>query len=102
MSQPIFRWNGDYFGFIASGRLYDKYANYCGWVDYMDFWRRDGAYLGELVDNVYILKRKSMAPRANKPIRPDPPLIVAPPPCPNRMPRSTRVGFKDALDQFGS
>ena len=28
MSQPIFRWNGDYFGFIASGRLYDKYANY--------------------------------------------------------------------------
>ena len=47
---PIFRWNGEHFGFIHRWRLFDSRSYYLGWVDEGEVWRRDGTFLGDLVD----------------------------------------------------
>jgi hypothetical protein len=60
---PIFRWNGEYFGFVHRWRLFDSRSYYLGWVDEDEVWRRDGTYLGELVDGCYVLRRRNAAPR---------------------------------------
>jgi hypothetical protein len=61
---PIFRWNGEHFGFIHRWRLFDSRSYYLGWVDEGEVWRRDGTFLGELVDGCYVLRRRNAAPRA--------------------------------------
>ena len=43
---PIFRWNGEYFGFVHRWRLFDSRSYYLGWVDEGEVWRRDGTFLG--------------------------------------------------------
>jgi hypothetical protein len=98
---PIFRWNGECFGFVHRWRLFDSRSYYLGWVDEDDVWRRDGTYLGELVDGCYVLRRRKAAPRSPRvPIEP-PSLPAAPSssltPRPSRKPRA---GWVDALDEF--
>jgi len=45
MKEPIYRWNGEYFGFIYNDRLFDKKSNYLGWIDGNEVWRKNGTYL---------------------------------------------------------
>ena len=98
---PIFRWNGEHFGFIHRWRLFDSRSYYLGWVDEGEVWRRDGTYLGELVDGCYVLRRRDATPRSPRvPIeppssRPAPPSSWAPRPF-----RNPRAGWEDALDEF--
>jgi hypothetical protein len=69
MKEFIYRWNGEYFGFLYNGRLFDKYSTYLGWVDENEVWKKDGTYFGEIIEGSYILRRTSMAARARRAIR---------------------------------
>jgi len=101
MMTPIYRWSGEYFGFIRNGRLFDSSANYLGWLsDEGRVWRTDGTFLGELSGENYILRRTSMmcpTPRTPRipPIKP-----IAPIPKLNRPGRTPRSGRVDALNEF--
>jgi hypothetical protein len=95
----IYRWSGEYFGFIAGDILRSMDARYLGWIEGNDVWRADGWYLGELVEGNYILRnthrgqRASRAPRAT-------PASPAPRTHPdNRSGRTARAGWEDALQQ---
>ena len=101
MSTPIFRWSGEYFGFIHGGRLFNAQSGYLGWVeDDGTVWRADGSLVGELTEANYILRNSSrIAPLPRIPkIPPVPP--VPPIPSINRIGKIGRLGWGDALDDF--
>ena len=98
---PIFRWNGEHFGFIHRWRLFDSRSYYLGWVDEGEVWRRDGTFLGELVDGCYVLRRRNAAPRSPRvPIDPPSPPLLAPPSWAPKPFKKPRAGWEDALDEF--
>ena len=98
---PIFRWNGEHFGVIHRWRLFDSRSYYLGWVDEGEVWRRDGTYLGELVDGCYVLRRRNAAPRSPRaPIDPPSPPPLAPPSWAPKPFNKPRAGWEDALDEF--
>ncbi len=98
---PVYRWSGEYFGFIKNSKFFDSSSNYLGWVDEKGHcWNEDGSCLGEIVENNYILYK----PNATKPhpkvakIPPIPP--IAPIPKINKIAKIPKLGWEDALDKF--
>lgn len=95
---PLFTCGGEYVGFIANGTIFDAHSNYRGWIDGCSAWNSDGTYLGEVMDEHYILRNnmdmEPMAQMARMP--PMPPM----PPLPQiaRMPRMPRLGWIDVLE----
>jgi hypothetical protein len=72
---PIFKWSGEYFGFIHNENLFHADGAYLGWIENGRVWGSNGAYLGEVVEENYILRRTNMIPPLPKiprilPIRP--------------------------------
>jgi hypothetical protein len=98
---PIYRWSGEYFGFIHKNNFFDATSNYLGWLDDDGcVWRSNGAFLGRLVDGNYILKLNSSIDPTPKPIPPLPSSPVPPFPEPNRVWRILPFDSRDALDCF--
>lgn len=101
MNTPIFRWSGEYFGFISNGNFFDANSNYLGWVENdRTVWRQDGVLLGQLTEGNYILRNTSRTPPIPKiphipPIPPIPPI-----PSINRIGKIGRIGWEDALNAF--
>jgi hypothetical protein len=100
--QPVFLWSGKHFGFISADRLFDRGGRYRGWITGEGaVWLPDGQFLGELVDEHYVLRRATMRP----PLRRIPPLppIPAIPSVPElpRLPRIPKLGWVDALEEIG-
>jgi len=100
--RPIFRWSGEYFGFLYNGRFFDADANYLGWIeDDGSIWNEDGSYLGELNEENYIL-RNSMKIEPISKIPKIPPIPPIPPiPKIDKIGKIGRIGWDDALDRFG-
>jgi hypothetical protein len=96
----IYRWNGRYFGFIYRDRFFDARSAYLGWVDGNEGWRKNGTYLGELVDGNYIIRRMNMATRARRAMRATPAKPAIPARRAKRAGRARRAGWVDALDEF--
>ena len=97
----IYRWSGQYFGFIKSDRFFDASCRYLGWVtEDSRVWRADGSFLGEIVDENYILRRTSMARPANRAVRATPATPARPATRATRAARAARAGRVDALDEF--
>lgn len=101
MTQPIFRWNGKYFGFIWKNKLFDENGTYLEWIDGEEVWKKNGTYLGDLFEQTYILRATKIE---NKPAC-EPKKILSEEPtkpklCPSREPRESRKGFVDALDEY--
>jgi hypothetical protein len=98
---PIYRWSGEYFGFICDNNLFDATSNYLGWVENDgSVWCSNGAFLGQLVDDNYILKHTdSIDPN---PKVPQVPLTspIPPFPMPNRLGRILPFGWQDAFEMF--
>ena len=98
---PIYRWSGEFFGFIYNGKFFDADSNFLGWTDDENrVWRADGTFLGEIVDDNYILRRTTMiepVPRVPK-VPPVPP--VPPVPRVDRVGHVPKVGWEDALDEY--
>jgi hypothetical protein len=99
----IYRWNGQYFGFINDSNrcLFGANSDYIGWLtDDNRVWRREGTFLGEVVGENYILRRTSMATPARKAIRATPARPAIPARPANRPAKPTRAGYLDALDEY--
>ena len=96
---PVFRWNGEYYGFISNGNLFNASGEYRGWIeDDGNVWREDGTYLGELVEGSYILRntmKVEPVPRVPR-VPPVPPVPMVP--AINRVGRVPRVGYEDPLE----
>jgi len=98
---PIYRWSGQYFGFVANGRLFDRNSTYLGWLDDGGrAWKADGQFLGELIEGTYIMRRtNAVAPVARIPLVPPVP-PVPPIPVVDRVGRVGWAGWTDALKEF--
>lgn len=102
-TMPVFRWDGEYWGFLAEGHLYSPDGRYLGWVDEKKHvWLEDGAFLGYLKHENYILRnvhREELTPRWPK--KPPPPLDPAHVPAPKqkRPPKPPLHGWTDALGE---
>ena len=100
MTQPIFRWNGKYFGFIWQNRLFDEESNYVAWIDGIEVWKKDGTYLGDHFENTYILRPTKIeklpcTPKDNPTEQPTKPKL-----CTNREPQENKKNYVDALDEY--
>jgi hypothetical protein len=98
----MFRWSGLYVGFLANGCLFDANGLYLGWQDEAGrIWNRNGTYMGEVVDEHYVMHRQGFAvpvPRPPRvpPVNPELPIAPA-----NRAPRAPLPGWADSLDGIG-
>jgi len=100
---PIYRWNGEYFGFVKSGCLFNAASQYLGWVTEDErVWRKDGTFLGEIEDENYIMRRTYMATPATRATRATPATPATPARRANRAARASRAGRIDALNEFES
>jgi len=97
---PVFKWSGEYFGFIDDENLFYADAGYLGWIEGGQVWGSDGAHLGEVVEENYILRRTNMIsplPKIPK-TRPTQPIRAR-----RQISRSGRIpkaGWIDALEDF--
>lgn len=99
----IYRWRGRYFGFILNGRLFDANSKYMGWVEDDGWvWRHDGRFVGELVEESYVLRCTNMVEPVARVARVPPVTPVAPVPPVDRVGRVERVGWSDALDDLSA
>ena len=100
MKEFVYRWNGEYFGFIYNEKLFDKHSNYLGWIAENEVWKKDGSFLGEFLDGHYIVRRKKMSAPAVRTIRATPYAPAMQPLKANRALRATTPGRVDALDEY--
>ena len=98
---PLFRWDGQYWGFISNGHIFNSNGEYRGWIENDGrAWREDVAYLGVVVENNYILPNTmnlDPIPRIPRipPIPPIPPI-----PSINRIGRIGKISYEDPLEQY--
>jgi len=101
-STPVFRWSGQYLGFLSHRWLFDAGGRYLGWCESDGtVWRGDGKPLGQLVEGHYVLRnltRSSPVPRTPR-VPPVPPSL--PRPAAPRLPCIPRPGWVDGLDGLG-
>jgi hypothetical protein len=95
--QLVFRWEGQYWGFVARGELYDRYGRHVGWLDGADVYLRSGAYLGELRGTGYVVRDVLRAEPIHRAARPAVPYGTPPAPPTDRDPRDPLDGWRDAL-----
>ena len=100
MTEFVYRWNGEYFGFIYNEKLFDKHSNYLGWIAENEIWKKDGSFLGEFLDGHYVMRQKKMPARAVRTIRAVPYTPTERPLKANRALRPTTPGRFDALDEY--
>jgi hypothetical protein len=100
---PLYRWDGHYVGFRVGDHLYTPGGHAFGWVDEDETaWHADGRYLGEMVDDNYILRSKRLTDRSRRtrrrmhPARPLKAFEV-----PNRQARMATAGTDDGLAWLG-
>jgi hypothetical protein len=97
-TQPIYRWNGKYYGFMSNGYLLDATGTYRGWIDGNGtVWQANGKFLGDLVGGEYVLLQQSTK-RASQPKRLSPSPVALPPRPEDKPARSLRPGYVDGLD----
>lgn len=97
---PIFRWNGAYFGFVLTGSLFDRKARYLAWISDGVVWNADGTYLGQLYERGYVLVKTTKPPLPPQTPRSSPLEPSLPSPWPDRPPRTPLLAFEDALEVF--
>ena len=99
----IFHWNGKYFGFIKNGNLFNSISEYLGWIDNDGtLWNKDGHYIGEQVEENYILRKTNKMKPMSKMPKMTPMSPMSPMSPMNKMGKMGRMGWIDALDDFHS
>ena len=97
---PVFKWSGEYFGFIHNENLFHADGAYLGWIEDGHVWANHGTYLGEVVEENYILRRANMIPPVPRVprSRPTPPIRAIQ--QVSRSGRMPKAGWVDALEGF--
>lgn len=99
MTQPVYRWSGEYFGFVLNNWIFDAASRHVGWVHNGKVWQAGtGKYLGELFEGCYVLKNTMLVDPVNRVARVNPVAPVSPVPLADRAGRVQRVNYVDALD----
>jgi hypothetical protein len=94
----LFCWSGLFAGYLVEDFLFDVNGVYLGWEDASGrLWRRDGNYLGERVDQHFVMRRDGFATPVPLPRRVPPVIPNLPAPPANRAARPPRPGWTDAL-----
>lgn len=95
---PLFCWSGLFAGSLVEGFLFDARGVYLGWEDASGrLWRRDGTYLGERIEQDYVMRRDGFAAPVPLPRRVPPVIPDLPAPPANRAAKPPRPGWSDAL-----
>ena len=97
---PVFKWSGEYFGFIHNENLFHADGAYLGWIEDGQVWASDGSYLGEIVEENYILRRTNRLPPLAKIPKSQPIHRIRPIQEVNRGGRIPKSGWVDALEGF--
>jgi hypothetical protein len=95
--RPVFRWEGQYWGFVAGEELYDRYGRHVGWLEGTDVYARSGAFLGELRGAGYVLRDLLRPEPVYRAARPAVPYATPPAPPPDRDARDPVDDWRDAL-----
>ena len=100
--RQIFRWSGEYVGFLDGPYLFGPDGRYLGWYQPDgSVWRADGRPLGQLVDGMYVLRDLRRAPPVRQCARVPPVPKLPPPPPGPQLPRVPRPAWADALYDIG-
>lgn len=94
---PLFRWDGQYWGFVADEGLYDRYGRHVGWVQGVNVYERSGRFMGELRFGQYVLRDLLRAEPIHRAPRPAVPYPTPPAPAPDRDTRPPIADWRDAL-----
>ncbi len=98
MSTPIFRWNGEYWGFVLGDDLYDANGHQVGMIDKSNkVWLNNGKYLGDLIDENYILRSEHISEPVPKITRVATNSVTPLIPQVNRVGRVSRAGWIDPV-----
>jgi hypothetical protein len=101
---PLYRWDGRYVGFRVGDHLFTPAGEAFAWVDEDETaWHEDGRYLGEMVDDSYVLRSKRLNDRARRTRRRmHPARRLKPVEMPNRQARMVTAGADDGLAWLGA
>lgn len=99
--KPLYKLNGQYWGFILKNRIFNKNSKYFGWVDKENrCWDLIGDYLGEIYNEIHIIKKNIYV----KPVGriPKIPRIAAPRVSekPNIKTKILKRGYYDVLENL--
>lgn len=96
MTTPIFRTNGQHFGFIIDSNLFDCSNKFIGHIKNNEVWKQNGEYLGEIYSSNYILCELNSS-KENIEAVPDPEFSPIPRVPLTRSEKEIPVGMSDAL-----
>ncbi len=94
---PLFRWEGQYWGFVADDALYDRFGRHVGWVEGVNVYERSGRFMGELRYTHYVLRDLLRADPIHRSPRAAVPYPTPPAPPPERDARPVITDWRDAL-----
>lgn len=97
---PVFKWSGEYFGFIHNENLFHADGACLGWIESGQVWASDGTYLGQVMEENYILRRTNMIAPLPKIPRSLPIRSIRPVQEISRSGRMPTAGWIDALEGF--
>lgn len=97
---PIFRWNGQYFGFVCEKYIYSADGDYVGCIDKDNkVWAKSGNFLGQLIEENYVMKNlfdSEPIPRHHNPPKTLPEI---PKPITDRHGKIPQMGWVDSLEE---
>lgn len=96
MQSPIFRCNGQYFGFMEGRGLYESTGRYIGWIDDKLAFSANGEPLGELYQGKYFAKTGRLIQKRTPIVPPLPSTIPLSPGT--LLPLSLPPGWEDSLE----
>ncbi|MEY2486832.1 MAG: hypothetical protein QOH39_2480 [Verrucomicrobiota bacterium] len=97
MTEPIYRTNGTYLGFISNGFIFSRDGQYLGWIDGQHAWDAAGRFRGQRWNKKYIiLNRFAVQPLPKHP-RGTPATPALPDPPPNISPIAPPTGWVDGF-----
>jgi len=101
MKTPIYKWSGNYWGFIYNGKFFDKDSNYKGWIDDNNqVWDKNGKYLGELIQENYILRNTNKMEPMSRMAKMEPMTPMAQLPRIDRIGKIEKIGWVDVLEKL--
>jgi hypothetical protein len=105
---PLFRWSGQYWGFLLDDQVHDRYGRHVGWVERaperppftgsrLDVYDLSGRFLGEVRERHWVLRHALRAEPIHRAPRPAVPCLAPLEPPPSRDAREPRDDWSDAL-----
>lgn len=93
---PLYRWNGDFYGFVYREGFFSTEGAYLGWVDEDDLvWHADGTFWGEVFRETHVVRyRDEDDPDPQEPREP----IAPPDELPKGATKPPRTEHADMVD----